>query len=734
MLKQAAWCSLVAMAAVSFAAAAQDATPAADADHADEATPTQLDRIVVTARRRDEALQQVPMSVTALDSVELQTRGAQDLGDLGAAVPNVTIYAARPFNNAITAYIRGIGQSDPVWGVDPGVAVYVDDVYLARPQAALLDIHDVERIQVLRGPQGTLYGKNAIGGAIKYVTHDIGDTFSGSASVTLGDYARHDFKAAADLPIGERLRTRVAFGSFDRGGFGENLVTGADVGAKHARVLRVAATWSPTDAIQVRLAYDRLRDRSGPRAGKRMTVNPFDPLHTPPDTGNYDTRSEMSPLDNVNAQGVSATVDWEIDARWRLKSITAHRSGDSIGNVDFDGLPLPISEVTRRFADDQTSQEVQLHFSSDRAHAIAGLYLLDADAAGNVRTLTRNTFFAVSRGVVNTRSAALYGDLTLDLGARTSLELGLRYTSEKKTGTVFNQGYADATFSTPNGAPSADFTDSTTFASLSPLINLSRQFGDDVMLYAQATRGFRSGGYNIRANTVLVPASGEPFKDESAIAYEVGVRTQWLGGRLTINAALFQTDYRDIQLSVRTPYDSDGDGIDDDLLGDFRNAGAGTIQGAELELAAQAGAHFRWLGHVGYLETRYDEYISAGVDIADDQRFTNAPRWTSGVSAIADIPLRSGGWLLARVDGNYQSKTYPTTDLSEAIAQAGYTLWNASLTWHSPQQRWQLALVGQNLGDKAYRTTGFDFPPPLSIRTGFYGAPRTVALSLSYYF
>jgi len=733
MLKQAAWCSLVAM-AVSFAAAAQDTTPAADAEDAGDATPVQLDRIVVTARRRAEPLQLVPMSVTAVDASELQTRGVHDLGDLGAAVPNVIIYAARPFNNAITAYIRGVGQSDPVWGVDPGVAVYVDDVYLARPQAALLDILDVDRIEVLRGPQGTLYGKNSIGGAIKYVTHDIGDVLSGHAGITLGDYARHDFKAALNVPLGERLRTRVAFGSFDRGGFGENLVTGEEVGAKHAKVVRVATTWLPTDAIEVRLAYDRLRDRSGPRAAKRMTVNPFDPLHTPPDPGNYDTRSEMPNLDNVNAQGVSATVDWDINARWRLKSITAHRSGDSIGNVDFDGLPLPISEVTRRFSDVQNSQEIQLHFNAGQAHAIAGLYLLDGDAAGNVRTRTRNAFFAASRGVVNTRSAALYGDLTLDFDDRTSLEIGLRYTSEKKTGTVFNQGYTDATFSTPKGPAAADFTDSKTFASLSPLINLSRRFSNGAMLYAQATRGFKSGGYNIRANTVLVPASGEPFKDETATAYEVGAKTQWLDGRLTVNAALFHTDYRDIQLSVRTPYDSDGNGSDDELLGDFRNAGAGTTDGAELELAAHTGAHFKWLGHVGYLETGYDEYVSEGVDIADGQRFTNAPRWTAGASAIADVPLRSGGWLLARIDGNYQSKTYPTTELSEAIAQAGYTLWNASLTWHSPQERWQLALVGQNLGNKAYRTTGFDFPPPLSIRTGFYGAPRTVSLSLTHYF
>ncbi|MDB6163491.1 MAG: outer membrane protein, partial [Xanthomonadaceae bacterium] len=587
MSKHAALCSMCVMASTAFAAAAQDSAPAPDARRAADVTPAQLDRIVVTARRRNEVLQQVPMSVTALDAVELQTRGAQDLGDLGAAVPNVDIYAARPFNNAITAYIRGVGQSEPVWGVDPGVAVYVDDVYLARPQAALLDILDVERIEVLRGPQGTLYGKNSIGGAIKYVTREPGDSFAGNAGVTLGTYARHDVRATVDLPMGERLRTRVAFGSFDRGGFGRNLVTGAEVGAKHAQVVRVATTWLPNDDIDVRLAYDHLRDRSGPRAAKRMTVNPFDPEQTPPDPGNYDTRSGMPNLDEVNSQGLSATVDWRINERLGLKSITAYRSGDSIGNVDFDGLPLPISEVTRRFADEQTSQEFQLHTDWNRAHAIAGLYLLDGDAAGNVRTSSRNVFFVVSRGVVNTRSAALYGDLTLDFNDRLSLELGLRYTAEKKTATVVNQGYTDATFNTPNGFVFADFTHSKTFASLSPLINISRKLTDNAMLYVQASRGFKSGGYNIRADTRAVPESGQPFKDETAIAYELGSKTQWLDGLLTLNVAAFHTNYRNIQLSVITPYDSDGDGINDDLFGDFKNAGAGTTNGAELEMAAQ---------------------------------------------------------------------------------------------------------------------------------------------------
>jgi iron complex outermembrane receptor protein len=723
--------SLAALAAVSFAAAAQEATPANAAKDPADATAVQLDRVVVTARRRDEGLQEVPMSVTALNAVELQSRGAEDLSALGAAVPNLTIYAGRGVTSGtITAYIRGVGQSDTRWGFEPGVGVYVDDVYLARPQAGLLDILDAERIEVLRGPQGTLYGKNTIGGAIKYVTRRIDDKFSGNAGMTIGNYDRRDVKAAVNLPIGEHLRTRVAFGSFDRGGFGRNLITGEEVSAKDVTAVRVSADWLPTDYVDVRFAYDRYRDRSGIRGAKRLIANPFDPL--PPNDNNFDVQSGMPNVDQADTESASATVDWEINTHWRLKSITARREGDSHGNSDFDTLPLPIADLSRRLFDKQLSQEFQLHWNTARAHAIGGLYYFDGEASGQGYFNILDTFYGGSGGVVKTRGAALYGDLGLDLSDKLSMDVGLRYTSEQKTAIVFSQGYTDATFTTPNGMVAADFTAAKTFNSLMPRINVSYQLTKDAMFYSQVSRGFKSGGYNIDANTRFAPRSALPFDPETVTSYEFGAKTQWLDGQLTFNAAVFHNDYRDIQLSVPTSFDSNGDGIDDDFFDDFTNAGAGTINGVELEASAQTGKHLKWQGHVGYLDTKFDEYISAGVDIADSQRFPDAPRWTSGLSFIADIPLPAGS-LSARIDGFYQSKVYPTPDLDEAIAQDGYALWNASLTWRSPKETWQVALLGQNLTNKEYRVTGSGLPF-LGIVTGFYGPPRTVALSMAYYF
>ena len=730
--------SVLACVVLSLPVQAQTQTQAAAEDSAqttvlpqEPARRKRLAPVVVTARHREEELQKTPVAITSLDAQELQTRGADNLSALGAAVPNLTIYASRFFNNAITAYIRGVGQSETVWGVEPGVGVYVDDVYLARPQSALLDILDVERIEVLRGPQGTLYGRNTIGGAIKYLTRRADPEFSGSVGLTLGDHGRIDLKAVLNAPVSERLRTRAAFARYQRDGFGTNLVTGADVSARDARVARLAVDWSLNDSLELRLAYDSYRDRSGTRGAKRLVVNPNDPLRTPPDEGNYDVRNGMANLDDADSDGLSATLDWDIDDYWKLKSTSARRWSDSRANVDFDSLPLPLSDIVRSLHESQTSQEFQLSGSSGQVRTIAGLFLFDGTAGGAVGSISGNNFM-LSAGEVGTRSAALYADLTWDI-QRFSVEAGLRYTRERKTATVLNQGYRDADFTMPNGRVFANFTDSETFSSLSPKINVSFQPTGNALVYLQASRGFKAGGYNIRANTRFVPESGLPFRDESALAYEAGAKTEWFDGRVTINAAAFRTLYRDIQLSVFTTYDGDGDGVRESFFGDFKNAGAGTVTGAELEIDARPGGPFRWLAHAGYLDSHYDEFISAGADIADQQRFTNAPRWTAGLSVIGDFALASGATVTARADGNYQSKVYPTTDLSEYLAQPGYTLVNAALVFRSPRRRWEVALQGQNLSNREYRTTGYDIPV-LGLRSAYFGPPRTGSVLLTWFF
>jgi iron complex outermembrane receptor protein len=714
--------------------------PEADTGTSSRKKPTQLDTVVVTARRREEALRDVPQAVTAISGEELESRGAQNVAALGAVTPNLVIQPGRVFNGTVFAYIRGIGQFDSIWGVEPGVGIYLDDVHLARPQGALLDILDVERVEVLRGPQGTLYGRNTLGGAIKLVTRAPTPDFGGNVALTLGDYGRRDAKAVLNLPLGDSWRTRVALAKYDRDGYGRNLTTGAEVSARDAAVARINAVWDASNDIEVRFAYDRYRDRSGPPAARRLAIAPtrHDPEQTPLDPGRYDVRSDAPERLDLDTEGASATVDWTLGPDWRLRSITAWRQGESDSVLDMDSLARPLWMLTRLFHERQTSQEVQLHHSGDGGSLVAGLYLFDGRESGSGHNVTMPTLFGGvtplpyngADGSLRTRSVAIYADGVRDLGPRWQLDAGLRYTVERKSVSAYNAFYTDATYTTPTplppyfGRPSADFADSETYSAPTPSLALAWN-GSRAMLYAKASRGFKGGSYNVRANTVTFPDSAHPLDAETVTAYELGAKTQWFDGRLSMDAAVFHNDYRDIQLSVLTLSTAGG------IFADFRNAGSGTTQGMELEWRARLSPRLSWMGYVGYLDAGYDEYIDRGIDVASSREFPNAPRWTAGTSLVADVPLETGA-LHARIDGRYQSEVRPTTDVSALLLQPGYALWNASLTWDLPGGRWQATARGDNLGDTRYLTGGFTYG--FGITTGYYGPPRTYSLTLAYAF
>ena len=688
---------------------------------------TELDRVVVTARRRPEPLHDVPQAITAVDGDELESRGATDISALDMVTPNLTIYPARAFNGSVTAHIRGVGQFDPIWGAEPGVGVYIDDVHLARPQGALLDVLDVERVEVLRGPQGTLYGRNTIGGAIRLVTRAPAADFAGRAALTAGSHGRREGRLVLNLPLADGFHTRLALAGYDRDGYGRNLSSGGEVSARDAAVARWSALWSPADEVEVRLSWDRYRDRSGPPGGRRLAVTPVDPDMTPLDPGRYDVRSGATERLDLDSQGASLGVDWGLHPRWRLRSISAWREGDSQAVLDMDSLPATLFTLRRDFGERQRSQEFQLHGEGEGTHFIAGLYLFDGTEAGMGRANFQDLQFYGARGAIRTRSAAAYASLVRDLGADWQLDAGLRYTVEHKTVTVHNGYYADDTATVPIGMR-ADFTDRTRYRAPTPRLALSWRASERTMLYAQASRGFKGGSYNVRADAVAFPESVHPVDAETVTAYELGARGAWLDGRLDLAAAVFHNDYRDIQLSVFVPYGQAGFGFVD-----FRNAARGTTRGAELEWQARLAPGLRWSGHLGWLDARYGEYIDgSGNDVAAGRHFPNAPRRTAGTSLVADLPLGGKGWLLARLDGRYQGETWPTTDLEPRLRQGGYAVWNASLAWTSPQRRWELALRVDNIGDTAYRTTGFAYQTGVVI--GYYGPPRSYAMTMAYSF
>jgi iron complex outermembrane receptor protein len=699
----------------------------------------QLGEIKVTARKREETLQDVPIAVSAFTADSLYKQNVQNIADLQGKVPSLQVYAARGSNTTLTAYIRGVGQADPTWGFDPGVGIYLDDVYLARPQGTLLDVFDVNRIEVLRGPQGSLYGKNTIGGAIKYVSNPLPTKTTGSVEATVGTYGEKDIKANVGGATSDGVwRGRVAVASEHNDGYGTDLLTNSRNGNKNTNAARASIGFFPSSEFNAQLSVDGMRDNSNPRGAKMLTVNALDPAYQPLNS-NYNTRSGMAQLNNTEMSGAALTLNWIASQDWSFKSITAYRESSTDTNIDFDTLPEKIADVGAVYTDHQFTQELQANYDSGGSlHGVFGLFYFKGSAAGQIDNIFLGSppystlglaQYGSTGGRVGTKSYAGYGDFTWDISPQWSLDVGVRLSRETKSAVIQNYGYADASFSNPI-ATLADFSGSHTTNNASPKVSLNWLATDHINLYASYSEGFHSGGYNIRANCVAIPSSCRPIQDEKVQSYELGSKMTFFDDRLMANTAVFHNVYSNIQLSVFTSYTlpngSQG------FFGDFTNAGKGHIDGLEEEFAWKPTENWTFSGNVAYLHTKYTQFLSGGVNIADTQRFTNAPKWSGGLSLENTYPLANGGSITGRINYTYQTSVYPETTLSPLILQPSYGLWNAGVIWQI-NDPWTLSLQGSNLANKSYRTTGYNIAA-LGIVTGYYGAPRVVTLSARYKF
>ena len=713
--------------AVLAALGAAIALPAgAQTSAAAEPAVTTLDVVKVTARKREESLQDVPVAVTALSAEQLDKLAIKDLGDLQGQVPNLTIYAARGSNTTITTFIRGVGQADPLWGVDPGVGIYFDDVYIARPQGALLDVYDVQRVEILRGPQGTLYGKNTIGGAVKYVSKPLPQKTEGSVTLAVGSYGQVTAKGAAGTAVADnQFRFRVAGASLNRDGYGKNLTDGSPVSDQATTSGRFSAGWFPTGStFNAQVSVDRTVDDSHMRGFQRLNVSAFDPAKTPATTGRYDIASGMPNKNRTTSEGESLTLNWGVSDAWSLKYILAHRASDTNTSIDFDGLPNKIADVRAEYHDSSQSHEVQAIYEGANHSGVIGLYYFDGRAGGTVRNNFFNASFGTTNGIVYTEGKAIFGDWSWRLTPQFSVSTGLRYTDETKRAVVLNQAFANDTFSgTPIAVP-ANFDNSRSVTNMSPRLSLEYKASNEIKLYTTASRGFKSGGYNIRANTLSFPSSSKPFEDEKLDSLEVGAKMVLDGGRLELNTALFHNKYKNVQLSVFTSYTQPNG--QPGFFGDFTNAGKATVQGAEVEFLWTPTTDWRISGHLAALDAKYDEYIDRNVNVAADKKFTNTPKFQAGLNVEHSSKVSLGGVLRARLGLTHRSKVYPTTDLSESLAQDAYTLVNAGLIWEKSPQL-SFFLQGSNLTNKAYKTDGYNIAA-LSVLNAYYGPPRTFTI------
>jgi len=745
---------LVAIAPPAFAQAAEE-----EQQQTEESTGQPvIEEIVVTARKTEENVQDVPVAVSVVAGETLVDAAAPDITVLQGYVPNLSIYQGRNQSTTLTAFMRGVGQADPLWGVDPGVGLYLNDVYVARPQGALLDVYDVGRVEVLRGPQGTLYGKNTIGGAIKYVSQAATDEFTGLVSYTGGEFGTQEIKASFSGPIVEgKLRGKVAFASLERDGYGDNVFLDTPVSDKDTRAYRVALDWLPSPDLSVSVDYYDTRDKANPVGLTRLQANPlcffFLGATCPPYAENFTTESGLEPLNGTDSEGYSLIIDWTINDAWTMRSITAYRESFSRNNIDFDTTPAKIADARSTYHDDQTSQEFNfIYDGGGKLTGVLGLYYFDGEAGGLVQTVFLgsplipipgvNAIYSSTDGLTKTESIAIFGEANYAVSDRMNITFGLRPTREKKNGIAYNTFNLDEDFDQPIFV-AADYDKTETFNSLAPRLGFDYAFNRDVMGYFSLSQGFKSGGFNVRAQSTVFPESAEPFDDEVLTVAEVGIKSVLLNRQLVLNAAIFYGDYSDIQVSTFTSYDSNGDGVDDAFYGNFLNAGDATLKGVELEWDFAPPTWIGLSGHLSYLDAKPDHFLdNDGDGFVDTQVITNAPEWTGSVRVNVNFPLL-GGALIGNVGYNYRDDSVltneggsypgrPTEPLLPIVQEAFGTV-DAYIGWLSPAAHWRIGVSGRNLTDEAYLTNGYNLPT-LGILQGSYGAPRTWLGTVEYRF
>lgn len=747
--------------------AAQDGAGAA-APAADEAQAADDSGVIyVTARRREERLIDVPLSVTALSGEDLVKQGVQDLTQIAQQVPNITLEVSRGTNTTLTAFIRGVGQQDPVAGFEAGVGLYVDDVYLNRPQAAVLDVYDVERIEVLRGPQGTLYGRNTIGGAIKYVTAPLPDETSVKVRGTYGSYDQADLIVTASTPVSDSLKIGASGARLSRGGFGENLTLGTENYNKDVWAARGTIELE-TGAVTARLSGDYVKDTSEARQGHRLI--PSLVTNQPVLSDVFDTRAGLNIVDQeVEAWGGALNLAVALSDTLTFKSITGYREDKSTTPIDFDSLAAVDLDVPAIYNNDQFSQELQLLYEGDRLSGVLGFYYLDANAftAFDVALFTTlNGLTAQTLGNVNTETWSVFGDFTYNLTDTISVSAGGRYTNDQRTSrvlrTTFLGGFSNLFGGTGVAAAvTSNFNGEATFKDFNPRASISWQPNSNHNLYFTYSQGFKGGGFDPRGQTSACRNSRGgactpqevydfmAFDPETVDSFELGWKASLLDNRLNISLAGFLGQYKNVQIPGSVGFDANGDGVNESFIGITSNAADADVNGIEFEGNALIGRDFAGDGSrfnlnwsLGIIDAKYNTFIDAfGRDVASQRVFQNTPDVTGHLGFNMGLPVSSG---MLDVIGlaSYRSEASQFEVPNPFLDQEGFVLVDASIVYTTDDGRYSIGLHGKNLFDKEYIVAGYNFvaggvggAPFVSTLgregtlTGFYGDPRRVFIT-----
>lgn len=755
-------CLAIVAATMPIAAAAQDETSATEASDG-------VGEIVVTAQRREQNLQNVPVAVTALSGDSIADLGIQSSADIASVVPNVEIGLPGGEGNQPLIYIRGVGLSDTNSNNAGPNGVYVDEVYVSSPGAQTFQLFDLDRVEVLKGPQGTLYGRNATGGAINFISAKPSREFQAQGSLSYGSFDTISGEVAIGGPLSEAMRFRLSGTGTHSNGYVHNLLTGRRENGQGSFALRGQLAVDFTDN------FDALFNLHGGRVDVRSPqyrslglLDPATGFTTPcaPDAimanqcgnvfgyvspdrfydGNYD-RSDRLEVENW---GGSVRFNWDL-GEVTLTSISAYDYNDKLHREDSDASPNAIIHIDYGVRSDSFTQELRLSGSGGGVTWVAGAYYLHeilkqnqtADLFGDLRGLTPGggadtsgtttggapVLFVRTLNRQSTEAASVFGQVEIELATALRATVGGRYNYERKhflAGAQLEDEIIDGT-PIPGGiVPLYDFDNGKTFKNLSFKLGLDYDITDDVMAYASVSTGFKSGGFNggfLSFDPTEAAVQAQPFDEETLTAYEIGLKSTLFDRHLRFNAAAFYYDYKDIQL-----YTLINTGAIPLVLLD--NAANATIYGAEFELIARPADRLDLTFNLGLLDTEIKNFTSAGTNYSGN-RLALSPTVTFSGTVNYEIPLSSNLALAVQPSVSYRSSQFFSTDNNPLLEQQGYWLVGARIALKDDDGRWEAAMFGRNLTGKKYINYAVDLSD-FGFIEQFQGEPRSFGVELRF--
>ncbi len=708
-----------------------------------------LDEVVVTAQKREASLQDTPISMAAFSGDDLDKRGAANISDVGDFTPNIQFdssVALSGSSNSASIYIRGIGQPDFIASADPGVGVYLDGVYISSSMGGVLDLLDVERVEVLRGPQGTLFGRNTIGGAISVVTKKPDNEFSGSAELTLGEFERINAKASINVPIVEDvLAARIGVSTKNSDGYADRILTGETMGGEDTDALRGMLRFTPNEDWDINFAFDYTKSKDdspqsslvgvsavpGPPPPAGTWAGAYNAIYGIANMAVYDESFVLGDNEksmatgptgvDMDLWGASLNMEWDLGFA-TVRSITAYRTWEAEFGRDPDHSPIVIIQQAYEHEQDQFSQEFNIFGSAfdDRLDWLLGAYYFDEHAEEFTDVPVVPDLFTccglpISGGgtqVMDNENYAFFGQGTYQITDQLGVTLGLRYSHEEKN--MINGSRKPQLPGMPYLLTNRNA--SATFNSLTPRISVEYKPLDNMLLYASYSEGYKGGGFVAR---YLFPRA-EPlaFDSEEAQTYEVGFKGDFFDDRLRLNGAAFFSEYENIQISVFNF------GVPE-----IRNAAEGEIKGLELEATAVPTDNLTLNAGFGYIDAEYTkidpgDLVGVLVPFDTSAAFQNTPEYSWNVGIEYLLPFANLGDLRLRTDYSYKTEIANDAVNTPQLIQDDFGLLSASANLELADSPWQFTVFGRNLTDEDYIISGTSDIASIGIIEAVWGRPR----------